>query len=125
MTSAPVASSSSHPAPDHAAGTVRYWEVRRIPYNLVLAVITVGWVVLTWPHFRPVMDLRHGGQLLVLAAAANICYCTAYPVDLLLQQTPWAEAWRRRRGLLWGAGMALAAVFAFYWIADEIYPYVN
>ena len=31
---------------------VRYWEKRRITYNLVLVVVVVAWFVLTWPHFR-------------------------------------------------------------------------
>ncbi len=29
-----------------------YWERRRVGFNLVLGAIVVGWVVLTWPHFR-------------------------------------------------------------------------
>jgi hypothetical protein len=31
----------------------------------------------------------------------------------------------RRRLALWLAGMVFAIVFANYWIADEIYPFVN
>ena len=33
--------------------------------------------------------------------------------------------WRRWRWLLWLAGVMLAAALAYYWIADEIYPYVG
>ena len=31
---------------------IRYWEPRRIVYNIILAAVFVGWIVLTWPHFR-------------------------------------------------------------------------
>src|SRR6202035_4485741 len=29
---------------------IRYWEPRRIGYNVFLAAIVLGWVIFTWPH---------------------------------------------------------------------------
>ena len=39
-------------------GALRYWEPRRIAYNFVLAAVLAAWLVMTWPHFRPVLRGR-------------------------------------------------------------------
>lgn len=96
---------------------VRYWERRRMRYNLVLT--GVG---LTWPHFQPALAWRSVPPLLALAALANLCYCAAYPADFLLQRSPIRDAWRRNRWIVGLAGTVGAAAMAWYWIADEIYP---
>jgi hypothetical protein len=108
-----------------ATATIRYWELRRIWYNLALALLVVWWVVRTWPHFAPVMNLGSLRKLLVLALIANVCYSTAYVVDFAVQASAPGPRWRRWRGLLWLAGTLFALLFATYWIGDEIYPYVN
>ncbi|HUX32504.1 MAG TPA: hypothetical protein VMV51_01425 [Gemmatimonadaceae bacterium] len=103
---------------------LRYWERRRIVYNVALALLALGWVVLTWPHFQPAFTLDSLGKLLVLALLANVCYTTAYLVDLPLQQTAFRDTWLRYRWTLFAAGLLLALLFAYYWIGDEIYPSV-
>jgi hypothetical protein len=114
------------------ADALRYWEVRRLLYNVVLALVALGWLAFTWPHFRPAANLMWippGEQhtvlvlLTVLALSANICYTAAYLVDipLLVSFAPW----RRRRWVLWLAGTIFAILLENYWIADEIYPFVN
>ena len=99
-----------------------YWELRRIPYNLVLTAVVLAWVVMTWPHFRPALNLSSLLLLFVLAVFANVCYCAAYLVDLPLQYSSFRERWLRWRAALWVAGMLFATILANYWIADEIYP---
>jgi hypothetical protein len=123
----PASSGSSPGSPSHEAvsATIRYWELRRIWYNLALALLVVWWIVRTWPHFAPVMNLESLGKLLVLAVIANVCYSTAYLVDFTVQASTFATGWRRWRGLLWLAGTLFALLFATYWIGDEIYPYVS
>jgi hypothetical protein len=103
----------------------RYWEPRRIHYNLVLAAVVAAWLVSTWPHFRPAFTLQSLLLLLVLAAMANVCYSAAYLADILLQCSPFRSFWQRRRWSLWFAGTLFAALLACYWIADEIYPSVR
>jgi hypothetical protein len=112
-------------ARETASTTIRYWEMRRIWYNLALALLVVWWIVRTWPHFAPVMNLGSLGKLLVLALIANVCYSTAYVVDFAVQASTTGPGWRRWRGLLWLAGTLFALLFATYWIGDEIYPYVS
>ena len=103
---------------------LRYWEPRRILYNLLLGAIVLGWLLLTWPHFRAALTLQLLLLLFVLALLANVCYCTAYVLDIPLQWSSFRRLWRRWRWALWLVGMLFAAILANYWIADEIYPYV-
>jgi hypothetical protein len=103
----------------------RYWEPRRINYNLVLAAVVAAWLVSTWPHFRPALTLQSLLLFLVLAVMANVCYSAAYLADILLQFSPVRGLWQRRRWSLWLAGTLFAALLACYWIADEIYPSVR
>ncbi len=105
--------------------SIRFWEPRRIPYNVVLVAVTVFWFLLDWSHFRPALHLPMVLALLALAGLANICYCAAYVVDLPLQHSRGRAVWRRRRWWLWLAGVLLAALLASYWINDEIYPGVG
>ena len=103
---------------------LRYWEPRRLVYNLLLAVVVLGWVLVTWPHMRPARTLQTVLLLFVLGVLANVCYCAAYAVDIPLQVSSFAPRWRRWRWSLWLTGMLFAAVLASYWIADEIYPFI-
>jgi hypothetical protein len=103
----------------------RYWELRRIPYNAVLTMVVLAWIVLSWPHFRPAFNWPDLFALLVLATLANVCYCGAYLVDVPIQYSAFRNAWLRRRWLLWLLGMLFAFVLANYWIADEIYSFVR
>jgi hypothetical protein len=103
----------------------RFWEPRRIVYNLVLTIVVFAWLILTWPHFRPALTLQSLLPLLVLAAMANVCYSTAYLADVLLQYSPFRHFWQRQRWSLWLVGTLFAVLLACYWIADEIYPSVK
>lgn len=104
---------------------IAYWEPRRIAYNLILAAIVIGWVAISWPHFRPAMKFESLVLLAVLAAWANICYCAAYFADVPMQFSLFRQRWLRWRWGLWACGMLFAALLANYWIADEIFPYVR
>jgi hypothetical protein len=103
---------------------VRYWEARRIAYNLILTVAVLAWIVSTWPHFRSALTLQSLLLLVILAALANLCYCAAYLADLAMQYSPFKRLWQQRWAL-WFAGMILALVLANYWIADEVYSFVR
>jgi hypothetical protein len=116
---------AARPGPAPFQDALRYWEPRRVAYNGLLLALVIGWVAATWPHFRPAFTLPNLGRMVVLALLANLCYSAAYPVDLAFQQSAAREAWLRRRGVLWVAGTLFALLFACYWIADEIYPYVS
>jgi hypothetical protein len=116
---------SSSPFRDVITDAIRYWEPRRVGYNLVLAAIVLGWIVRSWPHFRGALDWPSLMALFVLAVLANVCYCTAYLVDIPLQYSAYQNSWRKQRWALWLVGVVFAGVIAFYWVADEIYPSIN
>jgi hypothetical protein len=103
---------------------MRYWEPRRIVYNIVLAAVVIAWLAFTWPHFRPLFTVQGFLVLLVLAAIANVCYCAAYLADMAMQCSSFRTTWLRARWMLWLLGTLFATGLACYWIADEIYPCV-
>jgi hypothetical protein len=111
--------------PDVLLAAIRYWEPRRLVYNIVLAAVVVAWLVLTWPHFRPMIEPSSLLLLAILAFFANVCYCAAYFVEIPMQRSSLNAIWKRRRWGLWLVGTLFAILLANYWIVDEIYPYVH
>lgn len=103
----------------------RFWELRRLLYNLVLVAVVLAWVAATWPHFRPMLVPNSLLLLAILGLIANVCYCAAYFVELPMQLSTLASIWKRWRWTLWVAGTLLAILLANYWIVDEIYPFVR
>lgn len=104
---------------------IRYWETRRIVYNLLLAAVVIAWLALTWPHFRGALTLQSLVSLVVLAALANVCYSAAYLADIPIQYSSFRATWRRWRWGIWLLGTVFAILISNYWIIDEIYPYVE
>lgn len=105
---------------------IRFWELRRVFYNLALTAVVMVWVARTWPHFRDALTLSSLLKMIVLGLLANVCYCAAYLVDLPLRHwSPMGGWWQRWRPSLWVAGTFFAALLANYWIGDEIYPFVH
>ena len=109
-------------------GAIRYWETRRIVYNLILVAVVMAWLVGTWPHFRPALSWANLLRLCVLGGIANLLYCAAYlvefPIQLTVSGAPGAALNRVRTGV-WVIGTVFAFLLTNYWIADEIYPYVD
>lgn len=127
-----------HPTPSHGFGrslfgpfrglfadAIRFWEPRRLVYNFVLMAVVIVWLVATWPHFRVALTLSSLLLLAILALIANVCYCAAYLVDIPMQRSFPNIVSRRLRWGLWSLGTLFAIVLANYWIADEIYPFVQ
>lgn len=99
--------------------SLHYWEPRRIPYNLVLVGVVAAWGVAIRSHLHwPLWGLAL--MLFVLAALANVLYSAAYGVDILIQRSSFRDLWRRRRWILWLAGMLLAIALANIWIISNI-----
>jgi hypothetical protein len=120
-----LANPPSPPVPPIFVDALRFWEPRRILYNLILTTVVFVWIFATWPHFRPALAWATLLPLGFLAFLANLCYCAAYVVDLPLQSSDLRALWIRRRWALWLLGTLLALLLENYWIADEIYSYVN
>jgi hypothetical protein len=122
MNAANSGTAPSNPWRENFLEAVRFWEPRRLIYNLLLLAVTVTWVLATWPHFRPAMNLTAALQISVLGLLANVCYSVAYVAEIALQGASSGKVRQRLRWTVWLVGTALAFVLTNYWIADEIYP---
>ena len=80
---------------EHITDAIRFWELARVPYNLVLAAMSLGilvyggldelgWIVMALPLF-------------ILAVIANALYCVAYPIDLLVRASDFRGPWLHAR----------------------------
>jgi uncharacterized membrane protein len=83
--------------------SIRYWEPRRIVYNLLLAITVAIYYVHGLPSSKTALTV----DFVVLAVLANI----AYFVDIFAQRSGFRESWRSKRWILVSVGMILAVIF--------------
>ena len=95
---------------DMATDALRYWEPRRLIYNVVLAAIVLWHFFLAWPASKTVITLNGVLGLFLLAVLANVVYCVAYIADLFIQLSGFRASWRRYRWLLLVLGIIFASV---------------
>jgi hypothetical protein len=100
---------------DYLGDAIRYWEPRRIVYNLLLAVIVVYHFVKGLPFSKTVVQFNSLLLLFVLAVLANVAYCAAYVPDVFAQMSSLRDSWLRYRWVLFIVGLAFAAVLAHFW----------
>lgn len=113
------------PTKEHITDALRYWEPRRIVYNLALALVTlsVGWPILELTESPPLLPAAL--VLFLLAAGANVLYCIAYPVDVFIQASEFREPWRKLRWLLFLCGLAIGMAAAWLVTSISIFPYLD
>jgi hypothetical protein len=95
---------------DYATDAVKFWEPRRVLYNLVLTAIVLIYFVVGYPTSRTSLSLDFCLALFLLAVVANVVYCAAYIVDLFVQSSGFRELWQRYRWLLFAIGTTFAAI---------------
>jgi hypothetical protein len=98
-----------------ATDAIRYWEPRRILYNLVLAAIVLTYFAMGLPATRQLLTVNFVLMLFLLAVLANVAYCAAYAVDIFAQISGFRELWQRVRWVLFAIGVAFAGVIARFW----------
>src|ERR1051326_3476088 len=96
----------------YAANGLRYWESRRVIFNIVLVLVVAGDFVAARP--QPSVTLGTIMILFLLAVLANVCYCGAYIVDLFVQFSGLHGAWGKGRIVVLVVGTAFAAVIAHF-----------
>jgi hypothetical protein len=96
---------------------VRFWEVRRLLYNGVLAGLAVFAHFLLPPSERHPVTWGSLILLVLLALIANVAYCAAYVPELLLQLTAYRDGWRRWRWIVFAVGLALAGLLTLVCVA--------
>ncbi len=109
------------------SNSIRYWEVRRILYNLILLGVMVFIIDINWRDF-PIGETSPNGldfwtiielfplvALVKSAIIANILYCSAYIVDIFIQISDYHHKWLKSRWLLFLAGTVFASILAAYY----------
>jgi hypothetical protein len=89
---------------------IRYWEPRRIIYNLVLGAIVTIYFVRGMPSSKNRISFDSILILFLLAVLANIAYCAAYLADIFAQGSGFRETWQSKRWILFLIGMIFAAI---------------
>ena len=93
---------------------IRFWEWRRLFYNLALAAVVLLDFSRHFPHSKRALEFHALLTLFLLTVLANAAYCAAYLVELLVQFSEFREPWRRYRVVLWLVGTVFAAVLAHF-----------
>src|ERR1700704_6853506 len=96
------------------SNAIRYWEPRRILYNLVLAVIVIVHFVQGLPFSKIALQFNSLLLLFALAVLANVAYCAAYIPDVFAQMSGLRDSWLRSRWVLFVIGLAFAAILAHF-----------
>lgn len=94
---------------------IRYWEPRRLAYNVVLLFIVGIYFYRGLPHSREMAGVNGIMVLFLLAVLANVAYCAAYVVDIFAQLSGLREEWRRYRWIVFTIGLAFAGVLTRFW----------
>ena len=89
---------------------ISYWEIRRIIYNGVLAVIVLGYFVANLPTSMERITPDAIFALFILAVLANIAYCAAYIADIVAQMSGFRDLWLRLRWIVFLIGLAFASI---------------
>ncbi len=103
--------------------SIKYWEKKRLWYNLYLIIPTLFGFMLGLGFATGIGDPVNSNTSLMLlqfffcAILANIAYSTAYIPDIFIQLSDFKESWKKRRWLLFAFGclisFPLAAQSAF------------
>ena len=98
----------------YVANGLRYWEPRRLIYNLVLGLVVAGHFVAAWPQSWNKLTFDTVLGLFFLAVLANVCYCAVYVIDLFVQFSGLHIAWTKGRIAILVIGTGFAAVIAHF-----------
>jgi hypothetical protein len=116
------------PAGQTVGQIIRWWEARRLHYNVVVfASILLAWVIASWPvsqeGWRGFSSLV-GISIVVFLIPANIWYTCGWAVDLSLKR--WLrKPWTGFAPWALGAGMAFSAAFVIALIVWVSHAKVN
>ena len=99
---------------DCLGNAIRYWEPRRVLYNLLLIGIVVFHFVRALPASRSAVEFNGLLLLFLLAVLANIAYCAAYVPDVFAQMSNLRDSWLRYRWIVLVTGLAFAGVLTHF-----------
>src|SRR5262245_16184959 len=82
---------------DLVTDAIRYWEIRRLYYIAILAIIVLAHFVDALPASRAMLSVDGALGLFLLAVMANIAYSAVYVADVFIQLSGFRESrmqWR-------------------------------
>jgi hypothetical protein len=100
---------------DYLSNAIRYWEPRRIVYNVLLAAIVIVHFVLNLPFSKTELQVDIFLGLFLLAVLANVAYCAAYVPDVFAQMSGLRDSWLRYRWVVLVVGLSFAGVLTHFW----------
>src|SRR6185312_219174 len=100
---------------------IRYWELRRLAYNAILALIVIAYFWIDLPASKQIIDADFVLGLFLLVVIANVAYCAAYIADIFAQMSDFRDVWRRTRWIVFAAGTLFAGIITRF-IAMAIFP---
>src|SRR5262249_44432826 len=100
--------------PEIASDALRYWEPRRLLYNLALLLVVLAHFYSSWPDSKAFLTRDTFLGFFFLAVLANVLYCAAYAADLFVQFSGQRAAWARWRWMVLVTGIAFAAVITHF-----------
>jgi len=101
---------------------IRYWEPRRIIYNLVLAVIVGVHALRYWMGPGMIVSVDTLLLLFLLWVLANVAYCAAYLVEIPAQLSGFRQEWQKVRLFAFLVGLAFAGILAHYFSMGMLGP---
>ena len=106
---------------DLTTDALRYWELRRVFYNLVLAVIVTGHFIAAWPASRRLLTFDSVLGLFLLAVLANVAYSVVYIADVFIQFSGFRSSRGQWRSVLLLVGFAFAAVLTHFFASGIMF----
>jgi len=94
---------------------LRYWEMRRLVYNVLLAAIVAGHFVAALPESWSGITLDGVLGMFLLAVLANVAYSTVYLADVFIQLSGFRGTRAAWRWILLVVGFAFAGVLTHFW----------
>jgi hypothetical protein len=93
---------------------LRYWELRRLFYNLLLGVILLGHFIARWPASKSAVSFDAILMLFLQAVLANVAYSVVYLADVFIQLSGFRESRRVWRWVILLVGFTFAAIVAHF-----------
>ena len=90
---------------------IKFWEKNRIIYNIILAVIVIGFIIYGSFNGSEINIIDTVVSLFILAVIANVLYTAAYIPDLFVQLSEFRETWLKYRWILFLIGLILASLY--------------
>ena len=105
---------------------LRYWELRRLLYNGVLALVVLAHFLIArlTPRDAPLLTTDTVLVIFLLAVLANVAYCAAYLGDIPAQLSAYRSAWTRWRPAVFWIGTVFASVLAHFFSRGLFLPSV-